>query len=533
LRFNTSTRTFSGTPGNGDVGAIDVKIITTDGSGASISDVFKLTVANVFQPGILSFSAPQFSVNEDGTPVSAVTLNRTDGSSGAVSVTLNLTNGKAKSPGDYNKTPITVNFADGETSKTITIPIINDTLIEKTETLNLSLVNPTDGATLGTQSTAILNILDDDVQIAFASTPFGVNEDGTALSAVTLTRTGRLTGSVGATLVLNDGTATAPEDYDNSSITVNFAEGESRKTIILPIVKDTTIEGNETINLSLINPTGGATIGTQSTASFIIVDNDTGSTGLVIIGDGLNNTLIGAEGNDTIYGGNGNDILDGAGGINQLFGGLGNDTYRVDSLDDQITENLSSGTDTVQSSINWTLGDNLENLVLTGSNPIDGIGNSLNNSLTGNSANNSLFGAEGNDRLLGGAGDDSLYGGLGNDKLLGQDGNDVLTGNQCKDVLTGGNNNDSFVYNALSDAGDTITDFVVNGEALVLNTLFDSLGYNGNTPILDGYMRLVQLDTNTQVQIDADGNLNGANFITLVTLNNVLANSLTASNFVV
>ncbi|WP_152980432.1 Calx-beta domain-containing protein, partial [Cylindrospermopsis sp. CR12] len=76
--------------------------------------------------GVIQFSNGSYSINENGTPVTAVTLTRINGSDGAVSATINLTNGTATAPSDYNNTSITVNFANGETSKTVTIPIVND-----------------------------------------------------------------------------------------------------------------------------------------------------------------------------------------------------------------------------------------------------------------------------------------------------------------------------------------------------------------------------------------------------------------------
>ncbi|HBE21115.1 MAG TPA: hypothetical protein DDW51_26845, partial [Cyanobacteria bacterium UBA11367] len=102
----------------------------------------------------LEFSSPQFSLNEDGTPVAAVTVTRSGVSNGAVSATINLQNGTAESPSDYTNTPIIVNFADGETSKTVAIPIINDAIIEPDETVQLTLTNPTGGAIIGQQNSA-------------------------------------------------------------------------------------------------------------------------------------------------------------------------------------------------------------------------------------------------------------------------------------------------------------------------------------------------------------------------------------------
>ncbi len=122
-------------------------------------------------PSALQFSAPTFSVNEDGTPIAAVRVTRTGSSAGAVSATVN-------SPGDYTNSPIAVNFGAGDTTpKTVTIPIVNDTLVEGNETVNLSLTSPT-GATIGTQNTATLNIVDNDSALQFSAPTFSVNEDG-------------------------------------------------------------------------------------------------------------------------------------------------------------------------------------------------------------------------------------------------------------------------------------------------------------------------------------------------------------------
>ncbi|MCC3528736.1 MAG: hypothetical protein JGK21_10440 [Microcoleus sp. PH2017_22_RUC_O_B] len=242
--------------------------------------VRKIDYQGTSNPPSLQFSAPTFSVNENGTAVAAVTVTRTGGSEGAVSATVNLTNGTATAPGDYNGTAIPVSFAAGDTApKTITIPIVDDTLVEGTETVNLTLANPTGGATIGTQGTATLSIVDNDTlppsSLQFSAPTFSVNEDGTTSAAVTVTRTGSSTAAVSATVNLANGSATAPADYNNSPILVNFGAGDSApKTINIPIVNDTLVEGTETVNLSLVNPTGGATIGTQGTASLNIVDND-------------------------------------------------------------------------------------------------------------------------------------------------------------------------------------------------------------------------------------------------------------------
>lgn len=144
----------------------------------------------------------------------------------------------------------------------------------------------------------------------------------------------------------------------------------------------------------------------------------TGTTAINGTGNALDNVLIGNSKNNTLTGGAGNDTLDGGAGTDTMVGGLGDDTYVVDATTDVVTEAANEGIDTVKSGVTYTLGNNVENLTLTGTSAINGTGNTLDNVLTGNSGNNSLTGNAGNDTLDGGAGTDTLTGGTGNDTYL-------------------------------------------------------------------------------------------------------------------
>ncbi|RBJ80049.1 calcium-binding protein, partial [Pseudomonas sp. MWU12-2534b] len=148
--------------------------------------------------------------------------------------------------------------------------------------------------------------------------------------------------------------------------------------------------------------------------------------------DGLGNEL-----DNRITGNAGNNLLDGGAGTDTLIGGTGNDTYVVDDLNDQVieTSTLASEIDTVRSSVNWTLGANLENLTLTGNANLSGTGNALNNVLIGNDGNNQLSGGAGNDQLQGGAGNDYLDGGAGIDTLIGGTGDDTYIVDNLADKI--------------------------------------------------------------------------------------------------
>jgi len=184
--------------------------------------------------------------------------------------------------------------------------------------------------------------------IAFSSTNFSVNEDRAPITAITLTRSNPTNTSITATVKLTPSTATIPNDYLVDRVFVTFAPGETTLTVAVPIVNDGLVEGNETVNLSLINPSPGSTIGHQRTAVLTIVDNDwanrihqvgtplddtiTGSNGKDILsGSSGNDSLSGGTGNDALYGNLGSDTLIGGGDLDYLSGGAGNDSFVFNS----------------------------------------------------------------------------------------------------------------------------------------------------------------------------------------------------------
>jgi Ca2+-binding RTX toxin-like protein len=202
----------------------------------------------------------------------------------------------------------------------------------------------------------------------------------------------------------------------------------------------------------------------------------------VLYGGNRDDALLGGAGNDALNGYGGNDTLDGGEGNDTLNGSTGNDTYVVDSTGDVVTENASAGNDTVRSSINYSLGNNVENLTLTGESPINGTGNALDNVLTGNSAANVLDGGAGDDTLDGGGGNDTLIGGAGNDTYYVDNTGDAVSENAGAGT--------DIVYSTVSHTlSANVENLTLTGESPINgtgNTLENVITGNSAANILDG-----------------------------------------------
>jgi Ca2+-binding RTX toxin-like protein len=151
----------------------------------------------------------------------------------------------------------------------------------------------------------------------------------------------------------------------------------------------------------------------------------------------------GNELDNIIWGNDAANVLNGLGGADTLKGGLGDDIYLVDNTGDVVFESSAAGGfDTVKAGVTYFLPGGVEKLLLSGSDAIDGHGNSLANTLVGNAAANDLHGAGGADMLTGGDGNDRLYGDQGHDTLNGGTGKDILDGGAGNDSLSGGKGDD-------------------------------------------------------------------------------------------
>ncbi|MBS1797774.1 MAG: hypothetical protein JSS81_28390, partial [Acidobacteria bacterium] len=264
-------------------------------------DPAAVTIADNDAEPVLQFSAATYSNPEvDGT--AAVTVVRTGATENEVSADYatgggTATGGAACAPGsgvDYVSTGGTLNFAAGELSKSFPVTVCTDDLYEGAETVVLTLSNPTAPAVLGAPNPAILQIADNDAQpsLQFSAAAYTNGDDfarpgettkdfAPAGATITVTRTGAVDNAVGvdyATVpggTANPGAAcTAGVDYVATAGTLSFAGGETSKSFTVTVCPDAVFEGDETVDLLLSTPTGGAALGTPNAAVLTITDND-------------------------------------------------------------------------------------------------------------------------------------------------------------------------------------------------------------------------------------------------------------------
>jgi Ca2+-binding RTX toxin-like protein len=448
LVFNAVTRAFSGTPAT--LGTLSVKVTAKDSGNLSASDIFDVAVS-----------------------VQNLTLNGTAGadtlSGGAGNDTLNGLAGNDTLNGGAGN-----DILDGGTgSDVMTGGSGNDTYL------------------VDSVSDAVTEAFNEGTDLVQASVTYTL-----AANVENLTLTG---------ITAINGTGNALDNVLTGNTGVNVLTGGAGNDTYVVGTGDSTVE-----------VIGGGVDTVQSGVTWTLgaeVENLTltGTTAINGTGNTLNNILTGNSAANTLSGGT---------GVDTMLGGLGNDTYVVDNTADVVTENLNEGTDLVQSSVTYTLAANVENLTLTGTTAIDGTGNALSNTLTGNSGNNILDGGAGADTMVGGAGNDTYYvdnvgditteaaaagtdtvissinwtlatdlesltlsgaaninatGNMVANVLTGNAGDNVLNGGAGADTMIGGLGNDTYVVDV---ATDVVTELANAGTDTVQSGVTYTLGAN-------------------------------------------------------
>jgi len=473
-------------------------------------------------------------------------------STSQVTVNVATADGTASAGSDYeSQASQKLVFGPGEMSKTVVIDLRSDASSEATEYFDLVLsgaVNATiadarghvfipqnDGATIGLPTIAAAAISAGE---AGGYVEFVVSLDAPSTQTISVSYNN------------SNGTAAHGSDYLAQSGTLVFAPGETTQVLRMPVLDDVATESTETFSLNLFSPVNAQVGTSQVVVSIIDNDNPPPPNQVVDLGTANGDILIGRAGGNEDEGGQGNDALDGVDGV-VMRGGAGNDLYIVESSTDSVTELAGEGTDKVASYISYTLGANVENLILRGT-AANGTGNSLANVITGDNVNNTLNGMAGNDTMAGGLGNDTYIVANGGDVVIeaASEGTDlvkssvshtlstnvenltltgtgaangtgntlanVITGNVANNTLNGGAGADTMAGGLgidtylIDNAGDVVNEAADEGDDLVQTSVTWALGDNVEHLTLTG-----------SAEIDGTGN-ELANLLTGNAANNQL-----------
>lgn len=225
----------------------------------------------------LQFGSASYTVGE-AAGNAVLTVTRTGSTTEPVSVNYVTSNGTATAGTDYQAATGTLSFAAGETSKSISFPVLDDALVESSETVLVTLSNPTGTATLGSPNATVLTILDNDQRndqprVGFQVSRSQASEVRTS-AALVVTLSAASLSIITVPFAATGGTAAGSgEDYTLANGTLTFLPGQRTKTIVLSLVNDTRDEPNETIQVTLAAP-ANAVLGTNKLHTYTILDDD-------------------------------------------------------------------------------------------------------------------------------------------------------------------------------------------------------------------------------------------------------------------
>ncbi len=397
LTFDPASRTFSGTPSTAIT--LDVRVTAADKVGKTETDVFQITVGSgggggSNLPPSVANAIPDQTRPEDASLVYTVPAGTfSDPEGGALTLSAMLANGSAlpswlqfnASTQTFSGTPDQPQVGSLTIRVTASDPLGATTFDDFILTISNTNDAPIVSNPISDQSASV----NSPYSFAFAASTFTDVDPGDTISySATLSGGAALP----AWLTFNPSTRTfsgTPTANDAGSIAVR--------------VTATDLAGATAFDDFLLSVTSTGLTLTGTSGADALYGGGGSDT---LSGLGGADALYGFGAADTLYGGDGNDELFGGAGADRMVGGRGNDRYHVDNVGDTVEEGgWSASIDTVFTSINYTIGSNVENATSEGF----GI------SLSGNSKNNVLIGDGGNNTLNGGGGNDTLSGLGGSD----------------------------------------------------------------------------------------------------------------------
>ncbi|MFN9600746.1 MAG: choice-of-anchor I family protein [Dolichospermum sp.] len=322
----------------------------------------------------------------------------------------------------------------------------------------------------------------------FSTANYSVTEGNTTgfntYATVKITRTGSISGTDTVQLQLSDGTAEGGVDYINTPITVTFAPDETYKDVQIPIAGDTNVEPNETVNLTLVNPSAGSLVGTTQPNAVLTIQSYDPPTNITLSATSTNenvtpNSVIGTfSTTDPTIGDT----------FTYSFVAGTNDNAAFTISGNQLLINASPDFET-KSSYNILVRTS-DNGGLTFEKAFTINVNDL-NEIVGTASNNNLVGTAGNDYIDGKAGNDTLNGGAGVDILIGGTGNDTYIVDTSTDTIIENLNEgtDNVISSVTYTLGDNLENLTLNGTTAINgtgNSLNNTITGNTANNILDG-----------------------------------------------
>ena len=411
LTFDAVTRTFGGMPGPGTAGALQIAVLATDTGALSTMETFTLTISEPPAQTLIGTDGDDLLLGGWGhdTLIGLGGNDLLDGGFRADS----MMGGSGNDTYVVDKVDDVVMENANEGIDTVQSSV-SYTLSANVENLTLTGTAATNGT--GNSMNNVLtgnsaaNVLSggtgNDVYVIGAGDSV-VEQANEGFDTIVSNATTTLSANV-EVLVLTgtnaiDGTGNNLTNVLTGNNAANVLDGGAGADVMTGLDGDDTyvVDNSSDLVVELANQ-GNDTV--RSSVTYALTAN---VENLIL----TNSASINGTGNSL------DNVLVGNSGVNTLTGGAGNDTYVV-GAGDTVVESNDGGTETVQSGVSWTLGSNLENLMLLGTAAISGTGNNLNNVLIGNSAGNLLTAAGGNDTLRGGFGNDTVNGGTGDDNYL-------------------------------------------------------------------------------------------------------------------
>jgi hypothetical protein len=251
----------------------NITIAASNGVAPSASQTVSITILS---GGSLQFSSSTASVNE-GAGSATVTVSRVNGSAGAATVNFSsFPTGSAFAGSDYIAVFGALNFAAGETSKTITVPIINDIRDEPDETFIVALTSASGSASLGTPASLTVTIVDDDPPptISMGDAVFTEGNGGFKNVFVPVLLSDASGFSVKVSFSTSNGTAVSGSDYTAAAGSISIQPGLTSSQIVINLTGDTVVEPDENFFINLTNPQNVTIARGQGTVTIINDDNN-------------------------------------------------------------------------------------------------------------------------------------------------------------------------------------------------------------------------------------------------------------------